>query len=107
MVINLDYEMIESFLTKKGLLDKPLSEFGLGDMNGFIEVIFESLIEPFSGFSPPYETKEHALVIPANAPLKYRWWQGGQSIFETIKEINGSDILRGHYVDRSISKEKS
>ena len=33
------------------------------------------------------------LVIPLNAPDRYRWWQGGQSIFDTLLELKASDEL--------------
>ena len=28
-----------------------------------------------------------ALVLPLNCPLKYRWWAGGQSVEQTLKEL--------------------
>ena len=33
------------------------------------------------------------MVIPLNAPDKYRWWAGGQSIFDTLLQLNASDTL--------------
>jgi hypothetical protein len=35
----------------------------------------------------PYLDKNDNLVIPIDAPRKYRWWQGGQSIKETEAEL--------------------
>ncbi len=31
------------------------------------------------------------LRIPLDADEKYRWWQGGQSVFETLLELGASD----------------
>lgn len=34
-----------------------------------------------------YINKNRILCIPDNAPEYQRWWQGGQSIMDTLKEI--------------------
>jgi hypothetical protein len=31
------------------------------------------------------------LLIPFDAEAKYRWWQGGQSVAETLAELQGAD----------------
>ena len=35
----------------------------------------------------PFIDQAGELVIPVNAPAKYRWWTGGQTPRETLKEI--------------------
>ena len=35
----------------------------------------------------PFIDQAGKLVIPVNAPAKYRWWTGGQPPRETLKEI--------------------
>ena len=35
----------------------------------------------------PYITQNGELVIPYNSPPKYRWWEGGQSIAESLAEL--------------------
>lgn len=36
----------------------------------------------------PYLTGDGELRIPLNASAQYRWWQGGQSVWATLKELN-------------------
>lgn len=36
----------------------------------------------------PYRTADGSLVILFKSPAKYHWWNGGQSVAETIAELN-------------------
>jgi hypothetical protein len=45
------------------------------------------LVTPFNPESLPYMDKRGRLITPFNCPPKYRYWAGGQSIKETLKEI--------------------
>jgi len=40
------------------------------------------------------------LVISRDAPMRYRWWAGGQSISDTLAELDVSREIWGRYVDR-------
>jgi len=33
------------------------------------------------------------LRIPLNAPHRYRWWQGGQSIADTLRELGAPETV--------------
>lgn len=46
----------------------------------------------------PYLKDGTELVIPLNAPDKYRWWAGGQSIFDTLLELDAQDSIIDHYI---------
>lgn len=46
----------------------------------------------------PYLDEQNSLIIPFNAPEKYRWWQGGQSIEESLKELGASEETIKKYV---------
>jgi len=46
----------------------------------------------------PYLSKNNDLIIPHNTELKYRWWQGGQSIFETLLELGAGEDILDRYV---------
>ena len=49
---------------------------------------------PTSVISLPFIDKNNDLIIPCSTELKYRWWQGGQSVLETLLELGaGEDIL--------------
>lgn len=41
----------------------------------------------FNPCSLPYIDNRGRLVIPYDCPMKYRYWAGGQSVRETLKEI--------------------
>jgi len=44
--------------------------------------------------SLPFINHNKDLIIPLYTDQKYRWWQGGQSVFETLLELGaGEDIL--------------
>lgn len=39
----------------------------------------------------PFIDNDGGLVIPFESDSRYRWWAGGQSVEETMKEITGHD----------------
>lgn len=50
----------------------------------------------------PYLTENGELIISSDAPSKYKWWDGGQSVKETLEELEASEEV----MDRYISKMK-
>lgn len=79
------------------------------------------LIPFFNPEALPYIDNRGRLVIPFDCPLKYRYWAGGQSVRDTLKEIfevraANPDLDRGlteeeaarivnKYVDCRVTKE--
>jgi len=47
----------------------------------------------------PYLDDQGRLRIPLDCELKYRWWQDGQSPFETALELGASDEELEHHVN--------
>jgi hypothetical protein len=47
----------------------------------------------------PYLDDQGRLRIPCDCELKYRWWQDGQSPFETALELGASDEELEHHVN--------
>jgi hypothetical protein len=41
----------------------------------------------------PYIKNKSELIIPGNCPEKYKWWKDGQSVFETLLELNTPDTF--------------
>lgn len=41
----------------------------------------------------PYVTDFGVLVIPFNSPRKYHYWNGGQSVCDTLKELGRCDLI--------------
>ena len=37
----------------------------------------------------PYLDAQGDLVLPINAPRRFRWWQGGQSVRQTMNDLGG------------------
>jgi len=45
----------------------------------------------------PYIDKYGVLVIPFDSEPKYHWWAGGQTILETLQELNASPEVIAMY----------
>ncbi len=55
----------------------------------------QKTIEP--AIEPKPFLKNNELIIPSDCAQKYRWWQGGQSIFETLQELEAPvDLMEQH-----------
>ena len=52
----------------------------------------------FAGTMTPYLKDNCELIIPLDCQEKYRWWAGGQSIFETLIELNAPDNVFEKYI---------
>ncbi len=52
----------------------------------------------------PY-IKNNSLIIPFDCPHKFKWWAGGQTILETLKELNApEETMRKYRHDEGIKK---
>ncbi len=50
----------------------------------------------------PYITADGVLVIPFDSDPKYFWWAGGQSIEQTLIEINASlEVMQKYLSDKA------
>ena len=47
----------------------------------------------------PHIDAAGVLVIPLDCPEKYRWWQGGQHVLETLAELGASDETLKRYME--------
>jgi hypothetical protein len=45
----------------------------------------------------PHLTPNGNLIIPCNAEAKYRYWQSGQSVLATLRELNAPPEVMGWY----------
>ena len=48
--------------------------------------------------SLPFINHNNDLIIPLYTDPKYRWWQGGQSIFATLMELGAGEDVLDRYV---------
>jgi hypothetical protein len=47
----------------------------------------------------PHISARGELIIPCNSDRRYHWWDGGQSIRETLRELGASPDVIARYVD--------
>ena len=47
-------------------------------------------LPPVDPTALPFLDAQGEVVIPLNAPRKYRWWAGGQSVAQTLRELHGA-----------------
>lgn len=45
----------------------------------------------------PYISDYGSLIIPHNAPKRYHWWNGGQSVVNTLLELGASCEVLAKY----------
>ena len=48
----------------------------------------------------PYLTDTGELIIPSSAPEQYKWWAGGQSVEETLTELEAPEEVIAIYIDQ-------
>lgn len=48
----------------------------------------------------PYLTESGELIIKSNAPDKYKWWAGGQSIKATLEELEAPKEVFLKYISQ-------
>ena len=60
---------------------------------------------PATEYPKPYIKNGSELIIPTEVNLKYRWWDGGQSIFDTLLELDAPDTLIEQHVSELGSPE--
>ncbi len=48
----------------------------------------------------PYLTENGELIISSDAPSKYKWWAGGQSVKETLEELEASEDVMKRYISQ-------
>ena len=55
----------------------------------------------------PYVSRGGDLVIPFNAARMYHWWNGGQSILDTLQELGAAaDVVRRYVADAYDDKQR-
>src|SRR6266481_5318361 len=54
-----------------------------------------------SDSAKPFIDGSGNLVIPSSAPDRYRWWAGGQSVQQTLIELNANEETMKKYMDQT------
>ena len=85
------YEVIADFIAKTL---GGIKELKKGQIIKLPEQSAKQLIEAGKIKPLPYIDRE-TLIIPSDSPQKYHWWNRGQSIKNTLRELGASpDILK-------------
>jgi hypothetical protein len=91
-----DLPALAAFLTKTGLMQKRFSEMNKLEIIHFCEQVHCATTEN-TGWLPPYLNSRQELVIPAEAPPIFRYWNGGQPLKQTLIEMEVSNEIMERY----------
>ncbi len=95
-----DLKELAFYLTETGLMSKTFLDMNMAEIVQFCEQVHCATRE-MAGWCPPYINQKDELIIPYDAPPKYRYWQdGGQSIKDTLLEMNASDEIIQRYAPK-------
>jgi len=48
----------------------------------------------------PYIDNTGSIIIPSNADPKYHYWNGGQSLLQTLMELNVTEDIWNKYTEK-------
>ncbi len=65
----------------------------------------DSLLQHLQHLRKPFIDQTGNLHIPLNCPLRYRWWQGGQPVKQTLAELNAPRDVWVRYSSAPYPKE--
>jgi hypothetical protein len=95
--MDFDLKALGAWLAEAGLMNKAPADMAKLDIIRLCELVHESTHQA-DGWGPPYFNNAKELIIPFNAPAKYRYWShGGQPLKQTLKEIGASPEIIERY----------
>lgn len=82
-------------------------------VNQLLPIIRDNKAELIQFLLQPFVEPDHPkpfiinseLRIPGNCELKYKWWAGGQSIFDILLELGAPDSVIVKYIDPILTAE--
>ncbi len=102
--MNINLNHLATRLNETGLMNKSPAEMKTLEIKWLCEIIHESTNNK-DGWTPPYISGNGDLIIPFNAPAKYRYWApGGQSIKATLKELGANSDMIERYAPARLSE---
>lgn len=103
----IDYKRLGELLTSAGLTGLSVNSYSQEQIQILVSACLESatpMLPKGARFSPPYIAEDGDLVIPYDSDPKYHYWKPcGQSIFETLRELNVSEEVWKRYVQEDAS----
>ncbi|MCP4665924.1 MAG: hypothetical protein GY849_06125 [Deltaproteobacteria bacterium] len=89
-------DKLSKMLTDRKLWGTSFKDMKAVNLQEIAEIFLEN-IDPGIEYSSPPSIIDGELRIPHNAPHKYRWWAGGQSIKETLAELGADQDVIDKY----------
>lgn len=77
-------KQVGAWLIENDLMERPFNQFDENQITGLCHVVVESITDP--AITAP-ELINDTLVLGPTVHPKYKWWDGGQSIFKTLTEM--------------------
>lgn len=102
--MGIDFKYLGQQLTKAGLTGKAVNEYSKEEVETLVQSVLDSIVPPKEGpFKPPYIDEQGILHIGDNTDPKYHWWRkSGQSIAETLRELNAPDEVYFKYIKGAV-----
>ena len=94
---SMNYKKFGKTICFHNLMDKNFRDMDESDLERVAEAVMDALEDFGRCWEPPRISMNNTLIIPWNAPLKYRYWQGGQSIMETLEELGADEEVKAKY----------
>jgi hypothetical protein len=89
----LTLELIDDHLVLRGEIVDTLTLEKIKDNKGLLKEYLKSQ----DGTDKPYVARDGELVIPFDSDPRYHYWNGGQSIDATLKELGAGEKIAAKY----------
>lgn len=81
-----DLMAIQKFLTQTGLMQRPICTFTQDEIEGFCQEVHRATTLSDAEYQLPF-IKDGDLILPGNVHPRFKYWAGGQGLFETLEEM--------------------
>jgi hypothetical protein len=98
--MDIDFAFLGERLTSANLTGKSVNEYSKDEVRELVRACIDALVPEYHSelVSPPY-IEDGVLRIPFDSDPKYHWWKGcGQSILETLRELQAPEEVVRKYV---------
>lgn len=103
----IDYKRLGETLANAGLTGLPVNDYSQDQVKALVSACLESatpMLPKGAKFTKPYIAADGNLIVPYDSDPKYHYWKPcGQSIFETLRELNVTEEVWSRYVQEDAS----
>ena len=83
---------LSKYLTETNKWDTNFRKISKDEMLEICNIIIDSTIDEVI----PY-IKDECLIMPHNTHERFKWWAGGQSIKQTLEDLNATEDVKRRY----------